>query len=675
MPAPSFPFTAIVGQEEMKTALLLVAVDPTIGGVLIRGERGTGKSSAARALGQLLPGIEVVRGCPYNSGPDMPFADPWDNESPQGQRESVQRPTPFVELPLNATEDRLAGSLHIETALRQGRRRFEPGLLATANRGILYVDEVNLLADHLVDLLLDAAASGNNIVEREGISFSHPARFVLIGTMNPEEGELRPQFLDRFGLCARIAAVDDHRARAEIVRLRLAFERDPDGFLSSAEESEELVRTQILRARALLPYVAVPDPLLKKMVSLNQDLAVQGHRADIVLFKAAAAHAALLERAEATIEDVRQAYPLVVSHRVRPPILHNPDELQAHMKRAVAKILSGSEAQAPPEMSESVPSPAEMAEQIQVPGSFAAGSILFEFLERKRAGKVHEPDQELAGSDIAIGDRGERGIEGGRRNRTRVKASSGRYRRAVPVGKGNEGGVIAAEATLRRAAQRRSTGEPGESGTTLVEPRDFCRKEYERSADCLIVFAVDASDSMGSGAEARMRAAKGAVLAILRKAHQNRRRVALVAFSGERARVLLPPTKSVAFAQECLVALPSGGATPFADGLRQAWQLIRTDRARNPGAAALLVVISDGEANVPIVEGTEPRAELLSVAAGMRDDRLCAVFIEARSWPHPDSVMPSVAQAMGAAYHTTRNLGSRSILSAVRGGVGPAQSY
>ncbi len=672
MLARSFPFTAIVGQEQMKIALLLVAVDPTIGGVLIRGERGTGKSSAARALGQLLPEIEVVKGCRYNSDPDMPFVDPWDDEASEGRREPVRRHTPFVELPLNATEDRLAGSLHIESALQQGRRRFEPGLLAAANRGILYVDEVNLLADHLVDLLLDAAASGTNIVEREGISFSHPARFMLIGTMNPEEGELRPQFLDRFGLCVRIAAVEDARARAEIVRLRLAFERDPGRFVRAWETSEKLVRGQVLRARALLPYVAVPEPLRATMVSLNQDLEVQGHRADIVLYKAAVAHAALLERAETTIEDVRQAYPLVVSHRVRPPVLHNPEELQERMERAVARVLCGSESQAAPDRNEYASTPGDMAEQMQVPGSFAAGSILFEFLERKRAGKVYAPDQELAESDISIGDPGERGIQGGRPSRTKVKASSGRYRRAVPVRKGEEQGVIAADATLRRAAQRASTGQPGGIETPLIRPEDLCRKQYEQPAGSLIVFAVDASDSMGSGAEVRMRAAKGAVLAILRKVHQSRRRVALVAFSGERARVLLPPTKSIAFAQECLVNLPSGGATPFADGLRQAWQLIRTERARNSAAGALLVVISDGEANVPLVEGARPKEELLSLAVGMRRDGLRAVFIEARALPHPDSVMPSVAQAMGAAYRTTRNLGSRPILAAVRESMSPA---
>jgi magnesium chelatase subunit D len=672
MLAPSFPFTAIVGQEQMKTALLLVAVDPTIGGVLIRGERGTGKSSAARALGQLLPEIEVVDGCPYNSDPGMPFADPANSGMPQGRRRSSRCPAPFVELPLNATEDRLAGSLHIETALQQGRRRFDPGLLAAANRGMLYVDEVNLLADHLVDLLLDAAASGTNIVEREGISFRHPARFMLIGTMNPEEGELRPQFLDRFGLCVGIAAVEEPRARAEIVRRRLAFERDPEDFLKAAEESEALVRTQIRRAQALLPYVVVPGPLLEQMVSLNQDLEVQGHRADIVLLKAAAAHTALLERVEATEDDVRQTYSLAVSHRVRPPVLHAPEELQARMERAIARNLNGKVSTVLPEAQGPDASPESMAEQMQVPGSFAAGSILFEFLERKHEGRVYEPDQELAESDLAIGDPGHRGIQGGRRTRTRVKASSGRYRRAVPIRNGEARAGIAVEATLRRAAQRRSRREPGESGMPAITPQDFCRKEYEQSADCLIVFAVDASDSMGTGAEARMRAAKGAVLAILRKAHQSRRRVAFVAFSGERARVLLPPTRSIAFAQECLVSLPSGGATPFADGLRQAWHLIRTARAKDPAAEALLVVISDGEANVPLIEGTEPKEELLSLAAGMRREGLSAVFIEARAWPHPESVMPSVAQAMGAAYHTTRSLGSQPILAAVRERLSPA---
>ncbi len=291
-----FPFTAIVGQETMKTALVLNAISPRIGGVLIRGERGTAKSTAARALAALLPEIEVVADCPFNCDPNRPekLCDNCRERLAQGEALPIaQRQTRFVDLPVSATEDRVVGTLDIEHALKTGQKKFEPGVLAAANRGLLYVDEVNLLDDHVVDLLLDSAAMGRNVVEREGISFSHPARFILVGTMNPEEGELRPQLLDRFALCVEITGITAHQPRVEILERTVQFESDPEGFRAEWEPYEEKLSHDIARARRLLPSVTYRARHLYTIAELTTNFEVDGHRADIVILKAAIAHTAL----------------------------------------------------------------------------------------------------------------------------------------------------------------------------------------------------------------------------------------------------------------------------------------------------------------------------------------------------------------------------------------------
>ena len=291
-----FPFTAIVGQDTMKTALILNAISPKIGGVLIRGERGTAKSTAARALAALLPEIEVVADCSFNCDPQRleRLCDNCRERAAQGEVLPVsQRRTRFVDLPVSATEDRVVGTLDIEVAIKTGRKKFEPGVLAAANRGLLYVDEVNLLDDHVVDLLLDSAAMGRNVVEREGISFSHPARFILVGTMNPEEGELRPQLLDRFALCFEIRGIAAHQARVDILERTVQFESDPDGFRAEWELYEEQLSDDIARARALLPIVTYRPRDLYTIAELTTSFEVDGHRADIVILKSALAHAAL----------------------------------------------------------------------------------------------------------------------------------------------------------------------------------------------------------------------------------------------------------------------------------------------------------------------------------------------------------------------------------------------
>jgi len=340
-----FPFTAIIGQESMKTALVLNAVDPTIGGVLISGHKGTGKSTAVRALSQILPEIEVVDGCPYNCCPDEPELMDQECSDRLQQGETLprmKRTMPVVELPLSATEDRLVGTLHIEHALRTGKRRFEPGLLAAANRGILYVDEVNLLDDHLVDMLLDSASSGVNVVEREGISFIHPARFILIGTMNPEEGELRSQFLDRFGLSVTVKGLDDIRERQQVVRQRIAFEQDPEAFLSKWSVWEKMMADQIIQARVALPSVRMSDAMLDMAVRLSMEMHVHGHRSDIAILKSARALAALMESDEVTQGHIAEAARFVLPHRIQDALLASPDALMKKLDAALGVILDDS---------------------------------------------------------------------------------------------------------------------------------------------------------------------------------------------------------------------------------------------------------------------------------------------------------------------------------------------
>lgn len=335
-----FPFTAIVGQEQMKLALLLNVIDPKIGGVMIMGDRGTGKSTTIRALADLLPEIAVVAGDPFNSDPtDLEMmGDELREKIEQNQHiDTVQKKVPMIDLPLGATEDRVCGTIDIEKALSEGVKAFEPGLLAKANRGILYVDEVNLLDDHLVDVLLDSAASGWNTVEREGISIRHPARFVLVGSGNPEEGELRPQLLDRFGMHAEIRTVKDPDLRVQIVEQRAEFDRDPQGFLAQYEEQQKELQQKLVDAQNLLPQVTMDYEIRVKVSEICSDLDVDGLRGDIVTNRAAKAIAALESRTEVTVDDIRRVMPLCLRHRLRKDPLETIDS-GYKVEKSIARV-------------------------------------------------------------------------------------------------------------------------------------------------------------------------------------------------------------------------------------------------------------------------------------------------------------------------------------------------
>lgn len=313
-----FPFTAIVNQEEMKLGLILNVIDPSIGGLLIMGEKGTGKSTAVRALADLLPEIDVVKGCRFNCAPEGPFCLECLERKAAGEPIEVERKKmEVVELPLGVTEDRVLGTIDIEYAITQGKRRFEPGILARANRNFLYIDEVNLLEDHIVDLLLDSAAMGINRVEREGISFFHPARFILVGSMNPEEGELRPQFLDRFGLCVSVKALIEKELRTEVLKRKLAFDSSPEAFLEQWEPEQERLRRRIQEAKLFVHEVAVPERIYERIVELTSRLSLDGHRGEIVLLKAARAHAAFEGRDCVQEQDILKVAAPSLRHRLK----------------------------------------------------------------------------------------------------------------------------------------------------------------------------------------------------------------------------------------------------------------------------------------------------------------------------------------------------------------------
>jgi len=350
---PIYPFTAIVGQERMKRALILNAVDPRIGGVLIRGERGTAKSTAARALAALLPSVAVVKDCRFGCDPDRPTT--WCTECRErvssGESLPVElRTTPFINLPVSATEDRVVGTLDIEKAIQKGERHFEPGVLAAANRGLLYIDEVNLLDDHVVDLLLDSAAMGMNIVEREGISFAHPARFILVGTMNPEEGDLRPQLLDRFALSVDIRGIREARERVLIIERNLSFESNPDGFRQYWLDKENDLSQQIDHARTLVDQTSYTRRDLLSIAALSASLNVDGHRADLVILKTARAHAAFEGRKAITDRDIALAAELALPHRVKRGPFHQAEISMEDLQERIEQLQGGNPSPGEPEV-------------------------------------------------------------------------------------------------------------------------------------------------------------------------------------------------------------------------------------------------------------------------------------------------------------------------------------
>jgi|YelNatPaOPRAMG01_1025707.scaffolds.fasta_scaffold06604_1 magnesium chelatase subunit D len=641
---PVYPFAALVGQELLKKALILNAINPRLGGVLVRGEKGTAKSTAARGLAALLPPIPMVANCPFHCHPEQAdlMCPACRERLARGEALAVRlRPMPVVDLPLGTTEDRLLGSIDLEAAIKSGEKHFEPGLLAFANRGILYVDEVNLLDDHLVDVLLDAAAMGVNVVEREGISFEHPARFILVGTMNPEEGELRPQLLDRFGLCVEVMGLANLEDRMAVVTRRLAYEDNPEEFAGQWEADQERLRATIISAQERLPRVAYPPEILRLISMICLDQGVDGHRADIYMLKAAQTLAAYYGRQEVLAYDVREAALLVLPHRRRRQPFGDARLDQDKLAETFQKFQE--EQEAPP-----VPSgPAPLAE----PTATGEGKAVI--------GEVTTaPGDPFAVSPLELSPSRQIKNAPGSRTRTRSDNRTGRYVRATPTPPPVPD--LALDATLRAAAPCQSLRDRGNLALAVASP-DLRHKVRERKIGRHILLVVDASGSMGT--QERMRETKAAILSLLLDAYQRRERVGLVVFQGNQAVPVLPFTHSIEMAQRYLRDLPTGGKTPLPHGLALAVDLIKKERAKYPKDAFLLVLISDGKANISLT-GKPPMAEVRELALQIKSLGINALVLNTEQFaPCLDlGGLPEISQLMGAAHYSIENLKSNNIV-------------
>jgi len=630
----TFPFSAIVEQTQLKTALLLCAVDPSLGGVLIRGDKGTAKSTAARALTDILPLIERVDGCAFNCAPGVPYqhcetCNPVGALLPAARINSRPQPVPFITLPLGATEDRVIGTLDLEQALKGGARVFKPGLLAAAHRGILYIDEVNLLPDHLVDVLLDAAAMGVNSVQREGLSVTHPARFTLIGTMNLEEGDLRPQLLDRFGLMVEVTAPRDKVLRSEVVRRRIAFEANPTAYAAAWMHEQQALRHQLATAQQLLPEVTLDDALLDLISHLCCEFEVASLRADIVMHKAARALAALEGRSQVTPEDVRGAAELVLPHRRRRKPFEQPgldkDQLDELMQQALQPPDEGESGVEDTEQ-ENNQDNSESQDQQQV---FAAAS----------AGNVRRIEVDTVANRYASGKRS-----------TAQDAPRGRVVRVV---QDQNPSSLAVGATLRSAALR------GADDFQVTKSDLHQQIRVGKNAN-LILFVVDASGSMA--AQRRMEAVKGAVLSLLTDAYQQRDEVAVISFRGESAQLMLSPTRSVDLAERNLSELPTGGRTPLPHALSVALETLE-----KTGMPPLLVLLSDGKANVALTDGNDPWQESLRFAELLAERGVPALVLDTEIGYLRLGRARQLAQALGAECLTLEELSAENLALTIRG--------
>lgn len=685
-----YPFTAIVGMDDLRLALLLNAVSPAVGGVLVRGEKGTAKSTAVRALASLMPHVDVVPGCRFSCAPAAP-----DPDCPDGPHEQagagVDRPARMVELPVGASEDRLVGALDIERALSEGVKAFEPGLLADAHRGVLYVDEVNLLHDHLVDLLLDASAMGASYVEREGVSVRHAARFLLVGTMNPEEGELRPQLLDRFGLTVEVAASREPDQRVEVVRRRLAYDADPAGFAARWAAEEEALRQRIAAARALLPEVTLGDGVLRQIAAVCAAFEVDGMRADIVMARTATALAAWAGRAEVTEDDVRQAALLALPHRRRRNPFDAPGLDEDKLDETLEEFgpQDDEEPDPEPEGPDDGPDgggpdgggglPPQGPDDAPPPSGADAGpeqpSVPDQRSEGGREEESARPQGEAPPEPAEGGTAPEKAAVGaaepfktrrldvpglgegadGRRSRARTAhgRTTGARRPQGALGK------LHLAATVQAAAPHQKTR--GRTGPGLLVRRDDLREAVREGREGnLVLFVVDASGSMA--ARKRMTAVKGAVLSLLLDAYQRRDKVGLITFRGSGAEVALPPTSSVEAGAARLEQLPTGGRTPLAAGLLKAHEVLRVERLRDASRRPLLVVVTDGRAT----GGPEPRPRAAKAARLLAGEGTASVVLDCEAGPVRLGLAGELARDLRGTAVTLDELRADSVSALVR---------
>ena len=709
-----FPFSAIVGQELLKKGLLVNAVDPTIGGVLIRGEKGTGKTTAVRAFAAILPVKETVVGCRFACLRGVPPCSECRSREESGERLSYEeRLVEVVDLPLNASEDRVVGSLDLEAALREGSKKFEMGVLGKANGNLLYIDEVNLLDDHVVDVLLDVAVSGRNVVMREGVTYSHPSRFLLVGTMNPEEGELRPQLLDRFGLCVEVSGEKEIALRKQIVDRVLSFEREEPEFLAEWGRDDRRILRRVEEGRARLREIPVSDRILKTVTEVVSALGVAGHRGDIAILKTARALSALREGSDLSAGDLKDAIRLALPHRI--PRSGVSDRVARHVERLLSWAFPGEMQEADGEPVVPLPdtthgmkrggfvfrAPTHSDEELErqaIEQAMAARRRS----ERKAGGKPSspsscgDPDCDVCQGFVEesiippsapyqvrkiVVPKGRKLLDApGKRSRAKTASTRGRYVRSGPWKKGRD---VAMDATLFTAAANGHVDRG--TGRVRVEIADLRGKRRERKVGNLILVLLDASASMET--QKRMVATKGAVLSLLRDAYVKRDRVGLIAFRDTVAEVVVSPTGSAAMAAMQLTWLASGGTTPLSIGMFAAVKTLEVEQVRDPGRKPLLVLITDGRANVAYVGG-EPLEEAVRIGKIIRRMGVTSLVIDTdRMMMGPAALRASmeatektkktrgifsggpaktVADAMGAKYLSLAEMSQAAILAAIR---------
>ncbi len=627
-----YPMAAVVGQEQVKKALMIALVNPRAGGLLIGGRKGTAKSVLARSCRELL-----------------------------GERR-------MVELPLNITEDMLFGSIDLEYAVSRGEKRFAPGILARAHGNILYVDEVNLLRPELLTAVLDANAAGVNNVERDGISFSHPVQLTLIATMNPEEGVLPGHLLDRFGMYVDVQGEMELPRRVEIMRRALKYAADADAFRQEFAAATAELAEQIKNAAELLPRIELSEAMLRLAAQMSAQAFCAGHRADICLLEVARALAALSGRSFVLPGDVEEAALFVLPHRTRRP---QEEQLQEEEQEEDSDTPQNDEENNDADADEEMPPPPPQEEHDETLGDNAGEDDEPQEgdNERKEQGKRPAPEEQLAPVDknfpllrLALAWGKDRKLRrgSGKRSTTKTDLKQGRYVRAeLPQNKVED---LAFDATIRAAAPFQKM-RPRHGCALTIREEDLRQKVREKRIGSTFLFAVDASGSMG--ARERMRAVKGAVFQMLQEAYQKRDRVGMLAFRRRKAEMLLPITRSVDLAQKCLAELPTGGATPLADGLSLALTTLALLTKRERDMEPILVLVTDGRANAA-ENGGNPVESALSMAEKLRRAKITSLVIDTESGFIKLGLAKRIAVAMGASYYTLQRLSEENIINIVR---------